>query len=297
VKPTTLPGISVTPSWLLDHLGGDVVIADVRWRPGGSVAEVFEREHLPGAISFDLDRDLARPAFDGPGRHPLPDPAAFAATMGGAGIGDDTPVVAYDDVGGWVAARLWWMLHVTDHPAALLDLPSLDAWSIAGGILEEGPADASSRTVFSERPWPADRLADAEQVRAALVADTAIVLDARAGERYRGEVEPIDPVAGHIPGSVSAPWQGNRGDDGPLLSPAVMRARYEALGVHDGGDAIASCGSGVTASFAVFAMELAGLPGAKLYDGSWSDWAHDPSRPVAIGAEPGRMPNEVLDPD
>ncbi len=118
------------------------------------------------------------------------------------------------------------------------------------------------------------------------------MLDARAGERYRGEIEPIDPVAGHIPGSISAPWQGNRDHDGAgdLLSPAMMRARYEGLGVTDGEAAIALCGSGVTASFAVFAMELAGLPGAKVYEGSWSDWTHDPSRPVATGADPGRMP-------
>lgn len=287
-----LPGISVTPAWLLDQRAGDVVVADVRWVPGGSVAEAFERRHLPDAVSFDLDGDLARPAFDGPGRHPLPSPEAFARTMGAAGIGDDTSVVAYDDVGGWVAARLWWMLHVSGHRVALLDLPSLDAWSAAGGTFEGGPASASLVVAFTERPWPADRLADAEQVRASLAAGTATVVDARAGERYRGELEPIDPVAGHIPGSVSAPWAGNRQHDGAgeLLSPAMMRARYGALGVQEGERAIASCGSGVTASFAVFAMELAGLPGARLYEGSWSDWTHDPTRPVATGAEPGRMP-------
>lgn len=288
-----LPGISVSTEWLLDQRVGDVVVADVRWVPGGSVAEVFERGHLPGAISFDLDEDLARPAFDGPGRHPLPDPATFAEAMRAAGIGDDTPVVAYDDVGGWVAARLWWMLHVTDHPVALLDLPSLDAWATAGGTLEDGPVAPQPVSVFTERPWPPDRLADALQVRAALVTGSATVVDARAGERYRGDLEPIDPVAGHIPGSVNAPWAGNREDDGEgeLLSPALMRARYETLGVHQGDRAIASCGSGVTAAFAVFAMELAGLPGAKLYEGSWSDWTHDRSRPIATGPEPGRMPD------
>jgi thiosulfate/3-mercaptopyruvate sulfurtransferase len=290
-----LPGIVVTPSWLLSHADPDLVVADVRWEPGGSVRGSFERGHLPGAVSFDLDRDLARPAFDGPGRHPLPAPAAFAEAMGAAGVGEETPVVAYDDVGGWVAARLWWMLHVTGHPAALLDLPSLDAWISAGGTLGPGPGGVSPRdsTVFTPRPWPADRVVDADQVRTALLAGTAIVLDARASERYRGEVEPIDPVAGHIPGSVSAPWQGERLDEGqgPLLTPAAMRERFGALGVEDGDRAIASCGSGVTAAFAVLAMELAGLSGAKLYEGSWSDWIHDPSRPVATGAEPGRMPD------
>jgi thiosulfate/3-mercaptopyruvate sulfurtransferase len=289
-----LPGIVVTPSWLLTHADPDLVVADVRWETGGSVRGSFERGHLPGAVSFDLDRDLARPAFDGPGRHPLPSPAAFARTMGAAGIRNETSVVAYDDVGGWVAARLWWLLHVTGHPAALLDLASLEAWTSAGGTLEAGPGrSARDASVFSPRPWPADRLVDADQVRAALLEGTATVLDARAGERYRGEVEPIDPIAGHIPGSLSAPWQGERLDEGqgPLLTPGAMRERFEALGVEDGDRAIASCGSGVTASFAVLAMELAGLPGARLYEGSWSDWIHDPSRPVATGAEPGHMPD------
>ena len=287
-----LPGIMVTPGWLLEHGASGVILADVRWAPGSSVVDAFERAHLPGAVSFDLDRDLARPAFDGPGRHPLPTPEAFAEAMGEAGVGDDSPVVAYDDVGGWVAARLWWMLFVTGHPSALLDLASLESWTAAGGTLEAGPVTPHGVATFTERPWPADRLVDADAVRTSLVEGTAVVLDARAGERYRGEVEPIDPVAGHIPGSLNAPWQGNRehGGEGDLLGPARMRERYQELGVSEGSRSIASCGSGVTAAFAVFAMELAGLPGAKLYEGSWSDWTHDPSRPVATGGDPGHMP-------
>ncbi len=289
-----LPSISVTPDWLYGQAGDDIVVADVRWIPDGSVRAAFEHGHLPGAISFDLDRDLARPAFQGPGRHPLPSPASFARTMRDAGIGDDTPVVAYDDVGGWVAARLWWMLHVTGHPASLLDLPSLEAWTVAGRTLAQGPSDPRAPGTFSERPWPADRVVDAGEVRAELSSGSAVVLDVRAGERYRGEVEPIDPIAGHIPGALNAPWQGDRQDEGAgdLLSPDALRLRYEDFGVRKGHTVIASCGSGVTASFAVFTMELAGLPGAKLYEGSWSDWIHDPSRPVATGPEPGRMPGE-----
>ena len=294
-----LPDIVVTPEWLLGQLGSEprppdgLVIADVRWKPGASVREAFVQGHLPGAVSFDVDVDLARPAFDGPGRHPLPSPEAFAHAMGAAGIGEDDFVVSYDDAGGSVAARLWWMLHVTGHRAALLDLPSLETWTAIGGALATGVGSPSPEpAAFGVRPWPGERIADAGQVRASLIRGDGVVVDARAGERYRGEVEPIDPVAGHIPGAVSAAWIGNRDPRTErLLSPEALRSRYAELGVRDGVSTIASCGSGVTACLAVLVMERAGLPGARLYEGSWSDWTHDPSRPIATGAEPGTMPS------
>lgn len=281
----------VDPRWLRAQLSHGVpeglVIADVRWVPEGSARDAYDLGHVPGAICVDVDTDLAAPPFDGPGRHPLPTSDAFAATMSRLGIGDGSAVIAYDDVGGWVAARLWWMLRVIDRKAAVLDLPSLDAWTEGGGSLETGPPRIAARASFTAEPWPAGRVVDADSVGRTLREGSAVVLDARAGERYRGEVEPFDPVAGHVPGSVSAEWSGNRDEDGGFLEPEALRRRYEALGVRGDGEAIASCGSGVTATFALFAMERAGLGLGRLYEGSWSDWVSDPSRPVATGPEPG----------
>ena len=265
----------------------DLVVADVRWVPGGHARDGFTLGHLPGAICVDADADLAAPAFEGPGRHPLPTPETFAATMSRLGVGDRSAVIAYDDVGGWVAARLWWMLRVLDREVALLDLPSLDAWTAEGGALETGSPRAVTAGVFTPAAWPPDRVVDAATVRRSLEEGSAVVLDARSSERYRGETEPIDPVAGHIPGAVNAEWAGNLDDESSFLDPGALRRRYEELGAHDDGQAIASCGSGITASFALFSMERAGLGLGRLYEGSWSDWVSDPSRPVATGAQPG----------
>ncbi len=282
-----LPGMLVDPRWLRAQPSPGLVIADVRWVPGGHASQPFARGHLPGAVCVDLDADLAAPAFRGPGRHPLPQPAAFAATMSRLGIGDETPVVAYDDQGGWIAARLWWMLRVLGREVALLDLPSLEGWTAAGGTLETGPPRTPAAASFTPASWPSDRLVDADEVARVVHLGSGPVLDARAGERYRGEIEPIDPVAGHIPGAVSADRAGDLDDDGHVLDPNVLRRRYEALGLGDGGEAVASCGSGVAASFTIFAIERAGLGLARLYEGSWSDWVSDRSRPVARGAELG----------
>jgi thiosulfate/3-mercaptopyruvate sulfurtransferase len=285
-----LPGMLVDPRWLLAQSSSGLVIADVRWVPGGHASRPFARGHLPRAVCVDLDADLAAPAFRGPGRHPLPQPAAFATTMSRLGIGDETPVVAYDDQGGWIAARLWWMLRVLGREVALLDLPSLEGWTAAGGTLETGPPRTPAAASFTPASWPSDRLVDADEVARVVHLGSGPVLDARAGERYRGEIEPIDPVAGHIPGAVSADRSGDLDDDGHVLDPTGLRRRYEALGVVDGGQAVASCGSGVAASFTIFAIERAGLGLARLYEGSWSDWVSDGSRPIATGAEPGGSP-------
>ena len=282
------PGILVSPEWLAAHLkDADLVVADVRWSPAGgtpAAEEAFARGHIPGAVFLDVDRDLAaRPFVDGPGRHPLPTPEAFAATMRAAGIGESDLVVCTDDVRGSVAARLWWMLDATGRRAALLD-GGAQAWA---GPLETGPARPRVPGPFEPRPWPADVVVNADAVATALREGTP-VLDARAAERYRGDVEPIDPVAGHIPGARSAPWGDNLDPDtGRFRDVETLRARYERVGVHDAADAIASCGSGVTTCHDLFAMRLAGLGDARLYEGSWSDWVHDASRPVATGADPG----------
>jgi thiosulfate/3-mercaptopyruvate sulfurtransferase len=285
---TELPGPLVDVTWLRAHLGADdLAIADVRWVPGEGAAAGrarFEQGHIPGAAYLGVDDDLAAPAFDGPGRHPLPTPERFAATMERVGIGDGTVVVAYDDARGSLAARLWWMLDVLGEPAALLD-GGLEAWD---GPLEAGTqAAARPSSIFSPRPWPPDAVVDAEEVARSLADHDDVVLDARAPERYRGDVEPLDPVAGHIPGAVSSPWTGSLDEaSGRFLRGSALRARFEALGLDDDHPGIAHCGSGVTACHGLFALRLAGFRG-RLYEGSWSDWVHDRTRPVATGEAPG----------
>jgi thiosulfate/3-mercaptopyruvate sulfurtransferase len=280
----TLPGPVVGEAWLRAHLGHpDLVVADVRWRmaePGGG-RRAYDEGHVPGAVFIDLDNDLAaRPAEGGAGgRHPLPAPAMFAAVMSGKGIGDDHVVVGYDDAGGSIAARLWWMLDVLGHPAAVLD-GGLASWS---GALETDEPDRPTAT-FGDKPWPSNAVADADAVAAAVDAGAPLI-DARAAERYRGEQEPIDPRAGHIPGAINVPWQGNVDEDGRLLSESVLRDRFEAAAAEGEKPPIVYCGSGVTACHDLLAMRRAGID-ARLYVGSWSDWSSDPDRPIATGEEP-----------
>jgi thiosulfate/3-mercaptopyruvate sulfurtransferase len=277
----------VETAWLAAHLT-DVVVADVRWSPTGGTAEAaaaFEAGHIPGAAFFDVDRDLAGDPTAGPGRHPLPSPEAFARSLSIAGIDRESFVVAYDDVKGSLAARLWWMLDVLGRRVALLD-GGLGAWR---GALETGVAHGRSPTPIEPRPWPLERIGDADDVAAAIHDETTVVLDARTPERYRGEVEPIDPVAGHIPGARNAPWVSNLDASGRFVSAEQLRERYAELGVTDGAGAIAHCGSGVTACHDLLAMRLAGLHGGRLYVGSWSGWVSDPARPIATGEEPAAV--------
>jgi len=283
------PGILATPAWLsgyLKHPG--VRIVDVRWSPKGGITatkRAFEDGHILGAGFMDVDRDLAGAAFvGGPGRHPLPDPEVFASKMAALGIDDEMFVVAYDDEQGSLAARLWWMLWVTGHQVALLD-GGLQAWQREGGAIEHGVPKSRDAALFTPIPWPPDRIATAGAVESTVRSGVAPVLDARVGERYRGEVEPRDPVAGHIPGARSAPWDQNVDADGMFLPPEVLRAKYEALGVTNDA-AIAYCGSGVTACHDIFAMRLAGFGDARLFEGSWSGWLRD-DRPVATGPDFG----------
>ncbi len=245
--------------------------ADVRWYlDGRSGRAAYEAGHIPGAVFVDLDTMLAGPASRAAGRHPLPAPADFAASMRVLGIEEDSVVVAYDDAGGTVAARLVWMLRAVGVSAALLD-GGIGGWE--GPLSAEEPAIAPS--CFPSVPWPAELLATADDA-----ADPALrVLDARAPERYRGEVEPVDPRAGHIPGAVNVPAASLLGADGRFLPRAELRARLE-------GADVAYCGSGVNASFLVVAAQHAGLPPPRLYAGSWSQWSGDPSRAVATGPSP-----------
>jgi thiosulfate/3-mercaptopyruvate sulfurtransferase len=274
----------VSAGWLADHQD-DVVLADVRWYlDGRSGREAYRRGHLPGAVFIDLDAYLAGPASPQDGRHPLPSPASFAAGLATAGVADGDVVVAYDDAGGMAAARLVWLLRVTGHRAALLD-GGLAPW--AGHLVTGDVRRAPAR--FTPRPWPTASLADAD-----VVADVQpgrpgqpVVVDARAPERYRGDVETVDPRAGHIPGAVSLPYADNLDPrSGLWRSPDALRRRFEAVGAGDDVDVVAYCGSGVSACHILLARERAGLSPGRLYSGSWSQWSNDAGRPVATGALP-----------
>ena len=271
------------------------VLLDVRWRLGGPPGiDSYRAGHLPGAVYVDLDTDLAAPPGAG-GRHPLPAAAGFQAAMRRAGVRRGYPVVAYDDGDSTVAARAWWTLRYFGHDRVRVLDGGFRAWVAAGQpvtVAEPSVAAGDFTAVPGQLP-----VLDA--AGAAGLARSGVLLDARAGERYRGETEPIDPVAGHIPGALSAPTAGNVGADGRFLPPAGLRQRFAGLGVPLVGEpgppgAAASppaavgayCGSGVTAAHEVLALALAGVPAA-LYVGSWSGWITDPGRPVATGPDPG----------
>ena len=280
------------------------VIVDVRWylgKPGAGRA-AYDEGHLPGAIFLDLDDDLADlQGLGAPGRHPLPSPAAFVERMAAAGIGDGDRVVGYDDVGGWVAARLWWMLDnlgfgkrgIDGEWVGILD-GGIKAWVEAGQALEHdaperAPAQLTATTLANEWSGVIDR----EMLKSRLGSVT--LLDARAPARYRGEVEPIDPVAGHIPTAVSAPFDMNLDANGRMLGPGALRGLYAEMGIAGSDDAtpgpevVTSCGSGTSATHHSLAMRLAGLPDPILYVGSYSDWSRS-GEPVAAGPEPGEPP-------
>lgn len=274
----------VSPGALHDCLGDpDLRIVDVRWVLGGPGRgrESYDAGHLPGAIFVDLDTDLV--AADGPGRHPLPSPGDFRSRLQRAGIGSGHDVVAYDDVGGWVAARLWWMLDNLGHDrVAILD-GGYQAWVAEGfPTTVDVPAMPAARlTLAGSWTRTIDRAGLVERL------GSVVLLDARAGPRYRGETEPIDPVPGHIPTARNAPTEGNLRPDGRLLGPIELAARFRALGA-DGSDGpvVTSCGSGVSACFNSLAMRIAGLPDPLLYPGSYSDWSRS-DMPIAVGPEPG----------
>ena len=257
-----------------------LTVLDVRWRLGGPPGrELYDAAHIPGAAFVDLDLDLAAPPGEG-GRHPVPAAADFEQAMRRAGVSDERPVVVYDDADSTAAARAWWLLRYFGHPSVLVLDGGFRAWTAAGYPVEP-PSQAYHGAIgdFTARPGHLDLL-DADG--AASVARSGLLLDARAGERFRGEAEHVDPVAGHIPGAVSAPTSENVNPDGTFRSPADLAARFTALGANGDRPVAAYCGSGVTAAHEVLALTLAGLPAA-LYVGSWSNWITDPARPIAVG--------------
>ncbi|MEE4493117.1 sulfurtransferase [Streptomyces sp. BE230] len=255
------------------------VLLDVRWQLGGPHGRPdYEAGHIPGAVFVDLDAELAGPAGDG-GRHPLPDPAEFGAVMRRAGVGRDSSVIVYDGGQSWAAARAWWLLRWTGHRDVRVLDGGLAAWT--GELSKEIPAPAEGDFVPAPGALP---LLDADG--AAALARSGLVLDARAAERYRGDVEPIDRVGGHIPGAVSAPTVENVGEDGRFLPAESLASRFFELGASEAAVEVGVyCGSGVSGAHEVLALEIAGFTGA-LYAGSWSQWSSDESRPVATGPDP-----------
>ncbi|WP_353092221.1 sulfurtransferase [Methylibium sp.] len=246
----------------------------------------YREGHLPGAHYLHLDRDLAdhAPAADGRfrGRHPLPSREAFARTLSRLGIDPTTPVVVYDRQGGMFAARAWWMLRWLGHrEVAVLD-GGLAAWVAAGGgLATETPAAAATHRAYEAAASLVPTI-DAAALQAGL--GRVRLIDARAPERFRGDVEPLDPVAGHIPGALNRPFKDNLDPQGRFLAPEALRAAFlPLLAGRPPAEAVHQCGSGVTACHNLLAMEIAGLPGAALYPGSWSEWCADPARPVARG--------------
>jgi thiosulfate/3-mercaptopyruvate sulfurtransferase len=274
----------ISASELASDLAGGTppVLLDVRWQlslakaPFDGRAE-YAAGHIPGAVYVDLDSELAA-APDERGRHPLPDLDVFGAAMRRAGVSTGTPVVVYDGGLGWAAARAWWLLRWTGHPDVRVLDGGLPTWE--GDLETAVPTPAAGDFV----PVPgAMGLLDADG--AAALARSGVLFDARAGERYRGEVEPIDRVGGHIPGAVSAPTNENVGTDGRFLPAEQLAERFKSLGAGGGSDVGVYCGSGVSAAHEVLALAVAGIPAA-LYVGSWSEWSSDPNRPVAVGPDP-----------
>ncbi|MGY2745795.1 sulfurtransferase [Arthrobacter sp. UYCu723] len=262
--------------------GRRTVLLDVRWALGDPHGrEHYLAEHLPGAVFVDLATELAGPADPSRGRHPLPSLEQFQASVRSWGVRSGDVVVAYDDSGNMAAARLWWMLRNAGFADVYLLDGGLAAWRAAGFDVERGEWQAEpGDVVLAAGAMPA-----IDAGRAASWGQQGLLLDARAGERYRGEIEPVDPRAGHIPGAVSAPTTGNLGADGRFLPAEWLRERFTSLGVTRDVSTAVYCGSGVTAAHEIAALEIAGFPAA-LYPGSFSEWSNNPSNDVVTGPAP-----------
>jgi len=273
---------------LFDRPGADgsLRICDVRWyltEPGRGRRE-YEAGHLPGAVFVDMETVMTGP--EGPGRHPLPSPVAFAAALGALGIGSHHSIVVHDDpTATLAAARLWWMLDDLGHRDVRLLDGGYAAWVAAGGPVSVATRVFPAVTMDLADRWT--RVIDRDGLKPRL--GSVVLLDARAGPRYRGEVEPLDPVAGHIPTAISAPNDVNLDAGGMFLPPELLRDRFAGLGCQTG-EVVSACGSGVTACHNALAMRIAGLPDPLIYPGSYSDWSRS-GESVATGSEPGAMPS------
>lgn len=267
---------------LADPANADWVVVDCRFnlQQPAAGSRLYAKGHIPGAFYADLDRDLAGVRTANSGRHPLPEVAQIEKTLSGFGIRPESRVVVYDEGGGALAARLWWLLRWLGHGQVSLLDGGYAAWCAAGlPVSAEQPAGHAGRFVGRPGSMPVRTTADIE---AALGTSRMLLLDLRAHDRYLGRVEPIDPVAGHVPGAVSAPFSANLGADNHFHPVADLRRHYSALlGDRPAAEVVCMCGSGVTACHGIFALELAGWPGVSLYVGSWSEWIRSAARPVA----------------
>jgi thiosulfate/3-mercaptopyruvate sulfurtransferase len=278
------PDVLIQPPELATELssGQPPVLADVRWNLGGPPGRPeYELGHLPGAQWVDLETELSSPPGVG-GRHPLPPAATFEQAMRRLGLNREAPIVVYDAANSLAAARLWWLLTDAGHTRVRVLDGGFAAWRAAGLPVESGSGAPVAAGDFVARPGRRAQLSGPE-IAAGLAAHSGFrLVDVRAPERYSGETEPIDPVAGHIPGAVNLPSPGNHAADGRFLPAAVIADRYREAGVAC--EAVLYCGSGVTAAQSLLALESAGLTAA-IYPGSWSDWITDPDRPIATGPD------------
>lgn len=276
----------LSASQLLDRVGDpNLRIVDVRFdlsNPDAGRAR-YQAGHLPGAVYLHLEDDLSGPlhARGLGGRHPLPDPDTFARTLARVGIGNEHDVVAYDDCGGAMAGRLWWLLHWIGRPSVSVLDGGIGAWAEAGGKLERA-IPQPARAVSTADP-DASMVVTCEIVQAAARRSDTVVVDVRAAERFRGETEPLDRKAGHVPGAINLPYVDSL-TDGRFCPPQVLHRRLDAAAKAD--DVIVYCGSGVTAAHTALALVVAGRPMPRLYAGSWSDWSSRDELPVATGAAP-----------
>ncbi|MCZ8514557.1 sulfurtransferase [Paenibacillus filicis] len=274
----------VSQQWLFEH-GTDegVVIVDCRFALGqpASGREAYLADHIPGAVYFDLEQDLSSPKGPHGGRHPLPDVAELAEKLGKAGINGHSHVVAYDDQGGAMASRFWWLLRFLGHDRVSVLDGGYSRWKEAGlPVTNEPPAEQPGHFVPKVR---GEMVVHIDQVKEALLRPGTVVIDSREDRRYEGLEETIDPVAGHIPGAKQHFWKQSLKEDGGWKDAAAQRERFGGLA--DAEEVIVYCGSGVTACPNVLAMNEAGLKNVKLYAGSWSDWCSYPDNPVAKGRE------------
>ncbi|MFC4811803.1 sulfurtransferase [Paenibacillus sp. GCM10023250] len=277
----------VSLKWLLARLyEADLVMVDCRFQLGKPVSgrEAYEASHIPGAVYLDLEKDLSAPVEEHGGRHPLPDIAQLTGTFSRAGIGNDKRVIAYDDQGGAMASRLWWLLKYLGHEEVYVLDEGFTAWKNAGF-----PVDAEQRVLIPS-PFFAtvqhNLLVEMDEVREKLGRADVTLIDSREAPRYRGEVEPLDRKAGHIPGALNRFWAEGRGAGGKWKDAEAQAARFE--GLDKDRETIVYCGSGVTACPNVLALREAGFTNVRLYAGSWSDWSSYEENPVATGDEGDR---------
>jgi thiosulfate/3-mercaptopyruvate sulfurtransferase len=277
----------VTAATLAKHLDDPAwAVCDCRFSladPGGG-ERAYREDHIPGARYVHLERDLSAPVTAASGRHPLPEREVLAAKLGAWGITRDSQVVAYDDADGAFAARLWWLLRWLGHgEVAVLD----GGWGywLKQGYAKTARADPARPAVFRTGP-PLTGCVSAGEVRDGMARQSIFVVDARSPERFRGEAEPIDALAGHVPGAVNRPFKDNLAADGRFLPRDELRRQFSRrIAPYSPEHVVHMCGSGVTACHNLLAMEAAGLSGSRLYAGSWSEWIRDPARPVATAAE------------